>query len=66
MAKTIIAHPGKNPPKRDKAASCSGCLQWSVPMRLLVEVHGEHVAFGYGVRTSERDCKPCAQATELV
>jgi hypothetical protein len=25
-------------------------------MRLLVEVHGEHVAFGYGVQIGDRHC----------
>ena len=28
----------------------------AVPMRLLVEVHGEHVAFGYGVQIGDRHC----------
>jgi len=66
MAKTIIVQGAHEFTSKVKTASCPGRLQWSVPMRLLVEVHGEHVAFGYGVRTSEWDCKPCAPATELV
>ena len=66
MAKSIIAHSAQESTSKEKTASCSGCLQRSVPIRLLIEVHGEHVAFGYGVRTSERDCKPCARGHRVL
>jgi hypothetical protein len=65
MAKTIIAHPAQESTEKEKAASCSGCSR-RFPMRVLVEVHEEHVAFGYGVRTSERYCRSCAQSTGLI
>jgi hypothetical protein len=59
MAKTIIAHPAQESISKEKTASCSGCSR-GFPIRELLEVHGEHVAFGYGVPEGERYCRPCA------
>ena len=65
MAEFIIAHPAQESTKKEKTASCSGCGQ-RFPVRLLLEVHDEHVAFGYGVRVGERYCRCCAQATGVL
>ena len=59
MAKSIIAHLAQESTSRENTVSCSDCGQ-RFPRRELVEVHVEHVAFGYGVRIGERYCKPCS------
>jgi hypothetical protein len=64
MASTSVARSGQESTEKEKTANCSGCGQ-RFPMRLLLEVHDEHISYGYGVRIGERYCKPCARATRV-
>ena len=65
MAKSIMAHPAHEPTYEKKTTACSGCGR-RFPHCELVEVHDEHIAFGYGVRVGERYCRPCALICGIV